>query len=108
MNNQLYSKWRNDVEDVLMTHFNANVNLLTDWSERFAFLVDRLIAVPSYGLKSGREMIKMICRCAFNDPLTNKFNDSSLTDSEAIVIMETCLDPALDNILLEVNFNEGW
>ena len=42
----------------------------------------------------------MICRSAFND--------SSLTDNEAIVIMETCLDPALDNILLEVNYNEGW
>ena len=102
------SKWRNDVEDILMSHFNSRVNLLSDWSERFCFLVDRLIAVPSYGLKSGREMIKMICRCAFNDPLMHTFNDSLLTDNEAIVIMETCLDSRLDNILMEVNFNEGW
>lgn len=48
----------------------------------------------------GRELIKMICRCAFND--------STLTETEAIVIMETCLDPALDNLLLEVNYNESW
>ena len=66
----------------------------------FGFYADRLQAVPFYGLVQGRELIKTICRSAFND--------SSLTDNEAIVIMETCLDPALDNILLEVNYNEGW
>lgn len=69
-------------------------------SKSYYFYSDRLMAVVNYGLYQGRELIKMICRCAFND--------SSLTDNEAIVIMETCLDPALDNILLEVNFNEGW
>lgn len=67
---------------------------------KYGFYVNRLKQAPFYGLVQGREMIKMICRCAFND--------SSLTDNEAIVIMETCLDPALDNILLEVNYNEGW
>ena len=66
----------------------------------YGFYVERLLNVYNYGLVQGRELIKMICRCAFND--------SSLTDIEAIVIMETCLDPALDNILLEVNYNEGW
>ena len=66
----------------------------------YGFYVERLINVYNYGLVQGRELIKMICRCAFND--------SSLTDNEAIVIMETCLDPRLDNILMEVNFNEGW
>ena len=66
----------------------------------YGFYMDRLKAVPFYGLVQGRELIKMLCRTAFND--------SSLTDNEAIVIMETCLDPRLDNILLEVNYNEGW
>lgn len=66
----------------------------------FGFYMKRLKAVPFYGLVQGRELIKMICRCAFND--------SRLTDNESIVIMETCLDPRLDNILLEVNYNEGW
>ena len=69
-------------------------------SKSFYFYSDRLRAVVNYGLVQGREMIKMIYRCAFND--------STLTDNEAIVIMETCLDSRLDNILLEVNFNEGW
>ena len=68
--------------------------------ELYGFYAERIVNVYKYGLTQGRELIKMICRCAFND--------SSLTDNEAIVIMETCLDPALDNILLEVNFNEGW
>ena len=66
----------------------------------YGFYADRLKSVPFYGLVQGREMIKMICRCAFND--------SSLTDNESVVIMETCLDPRLDNILLEVNYNACW
>ena len=71
-----------------------------DWTDAFLFYIQRLGIVPNYGLVQGRELIKMICRCAFND--------SRLTDNESIVIMETCLDPRLDNILLEVNYNEGW
>lgn len=70
------------------------------FNSRYNFYYKRLKALPNYGLVQGREMIKMICRCAFND--------SSLTDAESIVIMETCLDARLDNILMEVNFNEGW
>ena len=67
---------------------------------KYGFYAGRLKAAPFYGLVQGRELIKMICRCAFND--------SSLTDNESIVIMETCLDSRLDNILMEVNYNEGW
>jgi len=66
----------------------------------YNFYYSRIRNVPMYGLVQGRELIKMICRCAFND--------SALTDLESIVIMETCLDPRLDNILLEVNYNESW
>lgn len=66
----------------------------------YKFYYGRIRNCPAYGLVQGRELIKMICRCAFND--------STLTETEAIVIMETCLDPALDNLLLEVNYNESW
>lgn len=65
-----------------------------------AFYYDRLRALYHYPLTQARELIKMICRCAFND--------SQLTDNESICIIETCLDPQLDNILMEVNYNEGW
>ena len=66
----------------------------------YHFYYLRIKHLPYYGLVQGRKIIKMICRSAFND--------SSLTDNEAIVIMESCLDSRLDNILLEVNYNEGW
>lgn len=68
--------------------------------ELYGFYVDRLLNVYNYGLFQGRELVKMICRTVFND--------STLTDNEAIVIIETCLDPRLDNILMEVNYNAGW
>lgn len=70
------------------------------FNSSYNFYYKRLKALPNYGLVQGREIIKMVCRCAFND--------SRLTDNESIVIMETCLDPELDNILLEVNYNEAW
>lgn len=66
----------------------------------YRFYYSRIRNLPMYGLVQGRELIKMICRCAFND--------SCLTDAESIAIIETCLDPRLDNILMEVNYNEGW
>ena len=80
-------------------HYKSDFELLMS-TDSFKFYVMRLANCYKYGLVQGRELIKMICRCAFND--------ESLTDAESIVIMETCLDPRLDNILLEVNFNEGW
>ena len=69
-------------------------------NKAYKFYYSRLRNIPMYGLVQGRELVKMICRCAFND--------STLTDNESIVIMETCLDPQLDNILLEVNYNACW
>ncbi len=65
-----------------------------------AFYYGRLRALYHYPLTQARELVKMVCRCAFNDSL--------LTDDESICIIETCLDPRLDNILLEVNYNESW
>ena len=81
--------------------YDRNVQaVFTVMSEEIAFYYHRLCSLYMYSLYQGRELIKMICRCAFNDSL--------LTETEAIVIMETCLDPALDNLLLEVNYNESW
>lgn len=95
-------KNRNKIRDIVLGHILAQApdpaNYLPD--SVYHFYLERLLSVPMYGLVQGRELIKMICRCAFND--------STLTDTEAIVIMETCLDPALDNLLLEVNYNESW
>lgn len=69
-------------------------------NKAYHFYYSRIRNLPLYGLVQGRELLKMICRCAFND--------SCLTDAESIAIIETCLDPRLDNILMEVNYNEGW
>ena len=74
---------------------------LTDYNyKRIQFYVSRIINVYNYGFFQGRELLKMVCRCAFND--------SCLTDAESIAIIKTCLDPRIDNILMEVNYNEGW
>lgn len=93
---------RHEIRSIVLSHVLEQIpdpaNYLPD--SVYHFYLDRLLAAPMYGLVQGRELIKMICRCAFND--------STLTETEAIVIMETCLDPRLDNILMEVNFNEGW
>ena len=66
----------------------------------YQFYVDRLLSVPNYGLVAGSDMIKLICRCAFND--------DCLTDMEAIAIINICHDPRVHNLLMEVNFNEQW
>lgn len=69
-------------------------------TKQYLFYEARLLALVNYSLYQARELVKLICRCAFNDEL--------LTDAQSIVIMETCLDSRLDDILLEVNYNEGW
>lgn len=66
----------------------------------YQFYVDRLMSVPQYGLFAGTDLIKLICRCAFND--------GCLTDSEATAIINICHDPRVHNLLMEVNFNEQW
>lgn len=97
-----YSKdYKKEIAKIIDSHYHYKSDFeLLNVAVNFRFYVMRLGAVYKYGLVQGREMIKMICRCAFND--------SSLTDNESIAIIETCLDPRLDNILMEVNFNEGW
>lgn len=95
-------KWK--VTKLLIEHlFDREILAAEDKFDIFGvygFYANRLKMSIFYGLVQGREMIKMICRAAFND--------SRLTDNEAIVIIETCLDSRLDDILMEVNYNEGW
>lgn len=93
--------YKKEIGKIIDSHFSYrnDFDLLTT-SLCFRFYVFRLAVVYKYGLVQGRELLKMICRAAFND--------DSLSEAEAIAIIETCLDPALDNILLEVNYNEGW
>lgn len=69
-------------------------------TKQYLFYEARLLALVNYSLYQARELVKLIRRCAFNDEL--------LTDAQSIVIIETCQDSRLDDILMEVNFNEGW
>lgn len=88
------------ITSIFTGHFYGRISAVVAVSSICRFYLDRIRACPGYGLVQGREILKMLCRCAFND--------SSLTDDESIAIMETCLDPDLDNILMEVNYNESW
>lgn len=83
----------------LTVNYNPKV-MLCSWSDRFTFYLNRICATPDYGLVQGRELLKMISRAAFND--------EALSEAEAVVIIEACQDPRIDNLLLEVNYNEGW
>ena len=93
--------YKKEIGKIIDSHFSykSDFDLLTV-SANFRFYVLRLSVIFKYGLVQGRELIKMICRAAFND--------ETLSESEAIAIIDTCCDPRLDNLLLEVNFNEGW
>ena len=68
--------------------------------DNFVFYVNRIHSAVKYGLVQGRELIKMGCRTAFHD--------SELTLSECELIIQLCHNNDIDNILMEVNFNEGW
>ena len=62
--------------------------------------IQRIYAVPHYGEKSGTEILKLICRCAFHDNV--------LTEDESISIINICHSPEWHRIFMEANFNEGW
>ena len=66
----------------------------------YEFYLERLRAVPLYGEKSGTELLKLICRCAFADNV--------LTEAESISIINICHSPEWYKIFKEMNFNEGW
>ena len=67
---------------------------------QYDFYLDRLWASLKYGERSGMEIIKTVCRCAFNDEV--------LTEEECISIINICHSPEWHKIFMEVNFNEGW
>lgn len=95
------SKQQEDIRDLLVSRERVMVfKGIFSYSRQYVFYMNRLLALVNYPLFQARELVKLICRCAFNDEL--------LTDAQSIVIMETCLDSRLDDILMEVNFNEGW
>lgn len=93
--------YKHEIDIILSSHLPQ----MTDFevlclTKSFIFYAYRILACYKYGLVQGREILKMVCRCAFND--------STLTDDESICIIDTCHDPRLDNILMEVNYNAGW
>lgn len=66
----------------------------------YDYYINRIFAVVSYGEKSGTELLKCICRCAFADEV--------LTEAESISIINICHSPEWHKIFMEVNYNEGW
>lgn len=64
----------------------------------YAFYLDRITASRNYGLFSGDEILKVICRCAFND--------SYLTETEFNSIIIQCEE--MHKKLMEDNYNEQW
>lgn len=66
----------------------------------YDFYLDRIFASLKYGENAGMEIIKTVCRCAFNDEV--------LTEQESISIINICHSPEWHKIFMEVNYNEGW
>ena len=66
----------------------------------YQFYIDRLFASLNYGERSGMEIVKTVCRCAFADEV--------LTDAESISIINMCHSTEWHKIFMEVNYNEGW
>lgn len=66
----------------------------------YDFYLDRLCSAMKYGEKSGMEIVKTVCRCAYHD--------SVLTFEECVSIIKICHDADWHKIFMEVNFNEGW
>ena len=64
----------------------------------FEFYRDRIASCPSYGFKSGHELLDLIIRCASSDSL--------LTVEEFDTIINLC-DMA-HNKMMEDNYNAGW
>ena len=66
----------------------------------YDFYIDRIFAIPQYGEKSGTELLKLICRCAFHDDV--------LTEAESISIINICHSKEWYKIFKEMNYNDGW
>lgn len=64
----------------------------------FDFYKGRIASCPSYGFKSGHEILMVICRTAFND--------SYLTDEEFITIINLVQKAHIN--MMEENYNADW
>lgn len=64
----------------------------------FKFYRGRIESAPSYGFIAGHEILKVVCRTAFND--------SFLTDDEFISIIKLCEQAHIK--MMEENYNAGW
>lgn len=67
-------------------------------SKAFEYYKGRIESCPSYGLKSGHEILDTVIRCVFSD--------SGLTKEEFNSIMK--LAEKAEIKMLEDNYNEGW
>lgn len=67
-------------------------------SDTFNFYKDRLSACPSYGFKSGHEILTTVTRCAFWD--------STLTLDEFNSIINLAEKAHIK--MMEDNYNAGW
>ena len=66
--------------------------------EVYDFYRGRIESAPHYGFVVGHDIIRTVCRCAFND--------SYLTLDEFDSIINLC--EKAHRYMMEVNFNEGW
>ena len=64
----------------------------------FDFYRGRIDSASSYGFVSGHEIIRTVCRCAFNDSL--------LTLAEFDSIINLCEGAHIK--MMEDNYNAGW
>ena len=64
----------------------------------YDFYRGRIESAPLYGFKSGHEILKTVCRCAFND--------SYLTLQEFDSIINLCEQAHIK--MMEENYNAGW
>ena len=64
----------------------------------YDFYRGRIESAPSYGFIAGHDIIRTVCRCAFND--------SYLTPQEFDSIINLCEQAHIK--MMEGNYNAGW
>ena len=67
-------------------------------SDLYDFYKDRIAVAPKYGFVAGHDIIRTVCRCAFND--------SYLTLVEFDSIINLCRQAHIK--MMEDNYNAGW
>ena len=67
-------------------------------SELYNFYRGRIESAPHYGFTAGHDIIRTVCRCAFND--------SYLTPQEFDSIINLCEKAHIK--MMEDNYNAGW